>query len=235
MIMRLALSSCLSVFLGVGAVNAASIQGDYIEARTADVFTGPCFSNSEVFLSGNHAVVAWKVRTGSWAGQDLSGLVVAAAVRANTTFSEDSPERAEAVVIVDDRATKAQSEALVDLAKHLAGERLRNVRAVRAARMSLTVEDHAVAQAAHQSAMKHTMPQAAKGSFWAAGLAEIVTRPLDDRDHVCGNEDVAYAPLSTGVTAKPAYTLGHRFQGEGLNATWSDPNCRSSFVGQFAY
>ena len=39
------------------------------------------------------------------------------------------------------------------------------------------------------------MPYAPRASFWAAGLAQIVTRPLNDGDHFCGNEVVAYAPL----------------------------------------
>ena len=81
----------------------------------------------------------------------------------------------------------------------------------------------------------HLAPRAARASFWAAGLAEILTRPLDDGDHACGNEVVAYEPLSEGVEALPAYTLGHRFKGAGLDSRWDDPNCRSSFVGHFAY
>lgn len=78
------------------------------------------------------------------------------------------------------------------------------------------------------------MPQAPRATFWASGLAQIVTRPLDERDHACGNEVVAYPPLSKGVEATPAYTLGHKFQGAGLGTNWDDPNCRSSFVGHFA-
>ncbi len=51
---------CTTLCMAVLAVSttiasAAGIRGDYIEARTADVFTGPCFSNAEVFIYGNHA------------------------------------------------------------------------------------------------------------------------------------------------------------------------------------
>ena len=49
----------------LGVAGAAGIRGEYIEARTADVFTGPCFSNAEVFIYGNQAVMAWKVTEGS--------------------------------------------------------------------------------------------------------------------------------------------------------------------------
>jgi len=225
--------SLAALALGPAFANAAGIRGEYVEARTADVFTGPCFSNAEVFITGKNAVMAWKVTEGCWKGVKLDNLCVAAAVVGSTTFSEDQPEKAQCVLIVDSKATNQQRDALVDLAKSLGGARLSHVANVTMARMVLKVEDHTASEAdtAHTS---HSMPKAPRATFWAAGLAQIVTRPLDERDHACGNEVVAYPPLSAGVEAKPAYTLGHSFKGEGLNAQWADPNCRSSFVGHFS-
>ena len=101
------------------------------------------------------------------------------------------------------------------MAKTLGGARLSRVTKVTTARMSLKLEDHAGRQAESAHAT-HGMPQSPRASFWAAGLAKIVTRPLDERDHACGNEVVAYPPLSQGVNAQPAYTLGHTFKGQGL-------------------
>ena len=223
--------SCLA--LSPSLANAAGIRGDYVEARTADVFTGPCFSNAEVFIYGNHAVMAWKVTEGLWNGVDLSGLCIAAAVNGTTTFSEDNPEKAAAVLIVDAKASASQREALIDMAKSLGGKRLNHIASVTSSRMSLKLEDHKMvdAQSSHEA---HGMPKSPRASFWAAGLARIVTRPLDERDHACGNEVIAYPPLSRSVTAQPAYTLGHAFEGQGLDNRWDDPNCRSSFVGHFA-
>jgi hypothetical protein len=219
--------------LAAGAASAAGIRGDYVEARTADVFTGPCFSNAEVFIYGNRAVMAWKVTEGSWKGVDLRGLCVAAAVNGTTTFSQDQPEKATAVLILDSSADSRQREALADMAKTLGGARLSHIAAVTSARMSLKLEDHASAagELAHAT---HGMPQSPHASFWAAGVAQVVTRPLDERDHACGNEVIAYPPLSKAVSAQPAFTLGHAFKGQGLDARWDDPNCRSSFVGHFA-
>jgi len=230
---RAALCGAL-ILWGSGVASAAGIQGDYVEARTADVFTGPCFSNSEVLIYGNQAVVAWKVNEGSFQGVDLSGLCVAAAVQGTTTFSEDRPDEARAVLIVDEKADARQRDALVALAKELGGRRLSHVAGVKTARISIKVESHALSVADAPEHSIHGMPHAPRASFWAAGLAQIVTRPLDDGDHACGNEVVAYEPLSKGVTALPAYTLGHQFKGDGLNTTWDDPNCRSSFVGHFS-
>lgn len=214
---------------------AAQIEGDYVEARTADIFTGPCFSNAEVFIYGKQAVAAWKVKKGSFNGVDLSGLTVAAAIKGETTFSEDKPELAQSVIIVDESADSQQRDALIAFAKSMAGKRLQNVVEVRTAPMGLTIESHEMAgdMAAHKK--HHGMPHAPKASFWAPGLAQISTRPLGENDHLCGNETIAYPPLSRSVDVLPAYTLGHKFQGPGLGGTWNDPNARSAFVGHFSY
>jgi hypothetical protein len=212
---------------------AVEVQGDYVEARNADVFTGPCFSNAEIFIYGKQAVMAWKVNRGTWKGVDVAGLCVAAAVQGDTTFSQDNPSQARAVLIVDSRADEHQRSALVDMAKTFGGARLGNHPQVVATRMQLKLEnEHAASTGEHEA---HGMPQTPRASFWAAGIAQIVTRPLDDRDHMCGNEVVAYPPLSTSVEAKPAYTLSHEYKGNVLETRWDDPNCRSSFVGHFAH
>jgi hypothetical protein len=226
------------VLAGSGVAAAADVQGDYVEARTADVFTGPCFSNAEVFIYGSQAVLAWKVNAGSFQGVDLSGLSVAAAIKGTTTFSEDRPEHAKAVLIVDEKADSRQRAALASFAsysleKRLGGARLGNIVDVKSTTMSLKIERHAKPGDEPSEHADHGMPHAPRATFWAAGLASILTRPLDGRDHFCGNEVVAYPPLSKGVNVLPAYTLGHQFKGAGLNTKWDDPNCRSAFVGSF--
>ncbi|MGE3820614.1 MAG: DUF1326 domain-containing protein [Isosphaeraceae bacterium] len=222
------------ILTGSTSAFAADVRGDYVEARTADVFTGPCFSNAEVFIYGSQAVLAWKVNSGSYQGVDLSGLSVAAALKGTTTFSEDKPEQARAILIVDEKADSRQREALIAMAKSLAGPRLGNVVGVTTTTMSLKIERHAKPGDEISEHAKHGMPHAPRATFWASGLAQILTRPLDGRDHFCGNEVVAYPPLSKGVDVLPAYTLGHQFKGEGLGTIWDDPNCRSAFVGSFA-
>lgn len=216
---------------------AGTIRGEYLEARTADIYTGPCFSNSEVFNTGHQALVAWKITEGQWKGVDLHGLSVAAAIRGDTTFSEDRPEAARSILIVDKQANPEQRAALIDLAKTLCGRRLSQVVEVRDSTIALTVEAHDVManREAQSHEGDHGIPQTPLAYFWAPGLAEIATRSLEHTDHVCGNETVAYPPLSQGVTALPAYTLGNKFQSKGLGTTWNDPNCRSSFVGSFAF
>src|SRR5215468_994815 len=55
---------------------AQTISGDYIETRSADVWTGPCVANGEVNLTGDQAILAWHVKKGTWNGVSLEGLNV---------------------------------------------------------------------------------------------------------------------------------------------------------------
>ena len=57
-----------------------SVSGAYVEARTAEVFTGGCIMNSEAETVGKQAVLAWKVDRGSFNGISLDGLSVVAAI-----------------------------------------------------------------------------------------------------------------------------------------------------------
>src|SRR5579859_3237678 len=98
------LAACLSFAAGIPS---NSIYGNYVEARTADVYTGPCFANAEVGLVGELAVFGWKINQGDWHGTNINGLSVVAAVKARHTLGDvyESSYPVHAVLIVDERAT----------------------------------------------------------------------------------------------------------------------------------
>jgi len=85
---RLASVLTLTLLCLCGSMFAQQIRGDYIETRSADVYTGQCFANGEVNLVGREAILAWHVQNGSWNGVPLDGLTVAAAVRAKATLGD---------------------------------------------------------------------------------------------------------------------------------------------------
>ncbi len=93
------------------------LTGKYIEARTCDIWTGPCFANAEVNLTGKHAVLGWKVDQGEFRGTRLDGLGVVAVVAASDTLGVQQTGKARAVIIVDSRANAQQREALLALAR----------------------------------------------------------------------------------------------------------------------
>ena len=96
-----------------------SVSGNYMEARTADVYTGPCFANGEVDINGKEAVFGWKINNGAWKGVNAAGLGVVGVVSSKYTLgSMNRPDNpATAVLIVDSRATAEQRDALVAFAK----------------------------------------------------------------------------------------------------------------------
>src|SRR5260221_9881429 len=90
-----------------GVKPAATIAGDYVEARTASVFAGACHYNGELTTTGRDAEIVWHVKSGSVQGVDMSGLTVVAAVSAGDNLKDDITGR-RSVLYIDDRATGAQ-------------------------------------------------------------------------------------------------------------------------------
>src|SRR5438093_550754 len=99
--------AALSTF---AAKQAPTISGDYLEVRSCDVYTGPCFANSEMGLSGKEGILVWAVREGTWNGARLDGLSVIAVVRTDATLGDQryQPRSGKAVLIVDARADARQ-------------------------------------------------------------------------------------------------------------------------------
>src|SRR5438067_13690786 len=97
-----------------------SVNGSYVEARTAEVFTGGCIMGSEAETVGKQAVLAWKVDRGTYNGIAIDGLSVVAAVSGDRNLGMTEMGGAKATVrsalFVDERANPAQRLALVALA-----------------------------------------------------------------------------------------------------------------------
>jgi hypothetical protein len=211
---------CVFLISMSASVFAQQIRGDYLETRSADIYTGQCFANGEVNLVGNEAILAWHVESGNWDGVALDGLSVAAAVRAHGTLGDpyENPYPAQAVVIVDDQATAQQQTALLSFAHRMAGDLLRTVVQVIPAPVELVVDP------------------AEHGSAWlrAGQFATIQTRAIGGQDHVCGNEVTFYPPLAPMAHSMPAVAMTDSYQGPGLGVDWESHGKRSAFVGTFA-
>src|SRR5207245_5808208 len=107
--MSIWLLSTALVFAGAAdPAKTATVSGTYIEARTCDVWTGPCFANAELNLDGKHAVLGWKVNKGSLDNVSLDGLGVVAVVAASDTLGIPQAGQAKAVLSVDRRASSTQ-------------------------------------------------------------------------------------------------------------------------------
>lgn len=200
---------------------SSQIRGQYLETRSADVYTGQCFANGEVGLVGDEAIVAWHVSEGTWDNVNLAGLSVAAAVKAQGTLGDpyEKPFPAKAVLFVDSSASFAQRQALINFAQEMGGELLRHV--VHVADVPVLLE---VPGGQHQ----------ARAMLQAGNLVTVETRSISEKDHLCGNEDTYYPPLTQTTHAMPAVAMTNEYLGKDLDASWTLHDKRSAFVGTFA-
>jgi hypothetical protein len=204
------------------AGHAAEIYGDYLETRSADVWTGPCFANAETGLVGREAILAWHVHKGTWNGVALDGLSVVGVVKARATLGDPfaSPYPARAVVIVDERASPDQRAALVAFAQEMSGEILKSVVRTEVAPIRLEMRQ----EGSHEVTAR----------LEAGGLVTVETRTLSEKDRHCGTEETYYPPLAPTSHAMPAVSVVDRYRGSGLGVSWTTHDKRNAFVGSFA-
>lgn len=220
LLVAVAVLGCCGSF--AGSVLAKGLQGDYMESRTCDVYTGPCFANAEVSLTGEEAIMAWSIDSGDFRGVDLTGLCVVMAVKGSDTLGFGGgmhvrPEPIRAVVIVDERADAQQQQALVAFAQASAGEAAGSVVRVESAPIEMSLD--------HIRMVGHVK---------AGHQVEILTRKLEASDHCCTNEVIFYPPLAHVENFTPAYTVEGYFAGRGLGLQWANPKSRSAFLATFA-
>jgi hypothetical protein len=198
----------------------ARVTGDYVEARTAEVFAGGCIMNSEAETMGRQAVLAWRVTSGAWQGAALDGLTVVAAVAGDRNLGMrelggEEPTAVRAVITVDARASEEQRAALVSLARELSGGLITQV---------VRVESAAIRFATTPTSIEVSTPDA---------VSLTVNREMT-HDPSCGAMQW-FKPFTALTSSAMGVAETHAFAGEGLNTKWSAPHKRSAFFGTFAY
>lgn len=218
----------LCAFMTLLAISAFAapqpqIRGQYIETRSADVYVGQCFANGEVNLAGSEAIVAWHVQEGQWDGVSLAGLTVVGAIKAQATLGDPygKPYPAKSVLIVDRQATPQQRQALINFAQEMGGPLLSHV---------VRVVDAPIDMEILERGAEHS----ARARLQAGDFVTVETRAIGDKDHLCGNEDTFYQPLTATTHAMPAVAMTDEYRGTDLNIVWTLHNKRSAFVGTFA-
>jgi len=195
-----------------------SVSGAYVEARTAEVFTGGCIMGSEAETVGKQAVLAWKVDRGSFNGVTLDGLSVVAAVAGdrNLGIQEIGGTKAtvKSAILVDQRANPAQQIALVAMANELSNGLVGTIVNVTPAPIQFADRGGEIQVSAPQVSLdvsKHMI-----------------------HDPSCGAMQW-FHPLAAVDKAEMGLAAEHAFTGPGLGTKWSDPNRRSAFFGTFSY
>jgi len=195
-----------------------TVSGTYVEARTAEVFTGGCIMNSEAETMGKQAVLAWKVDRGTFNGVSLDGLSVVAALAGDRNLGMTEMGGAKpavsSAVYVDERANTAQRIALVAMANELSNGLVGTIVQVTPAPISF---------ADHGSEIAVT-----------AGSASLEVNKHLTHDPTCGAQ-LWFHPLASVDNATVGVADAHAFTGAVLGTKWSDPNRRSAFFGTFSY
>lgn len=216
MIFNLALSA---VLLSASSAPGATVAGDYLEVRTCDVYTGPCFANGEMGLLGKEATVAWRFDAGRVDGVDLAGMAAVAVVKASATLGDPyaDPLPARTLLYVDRRASEAQRRALKSFAGQQLG-RLADVIEVRGGDIAM-----AVGCCSRKGCAELTVNDEVK----------VTTRCLCQDDIHCGNESNYYPPLTAGVDVIPAVAIEHTLRCAGSDLRLTDREMRGAFLGRF--
>ena len=215
---KLALALALAALPALA--NAGEISGSYLEARTCQIYTGPCFANAEINLVGKEGVMAWNIEQGARDGVDLSGLSVVVVVAGSGTLADkgvNDPKTIKSLIIVDERATSQQRDALVAFAKDHAGRGAETVVRVDAAPIEMSLDTLEL-----------------KGKL-QAGSVKLTTRKCGEKDCICCNETAYYPPLAQLTHFAPGVAIEGSFTGKGLGGTWSVPGSRSVYMGTFNY
>jgi hypothetical protein len=200
---------------------AGQVSGTYLEARTCQVYTGPCFANGEFGLTGNNAVMGWNIDEGTHAGVDLKGLKVAVIVRASNTLGFRGLADAKdlkSVIVVDETANDKQRNALVAFVKSHAGKAGECVEEIRSAPMEMTFDSAALT-----------------GSLRAGDIVTLTSRKARSSDCICSNEGGYYPPLAQLTGSVPGVTIDGSVTAKSLGTKWSIPDSRTAYLGTFSY
>jgi hypothetical protein len=210
---------CLLLAVPSMAADTNSVSGIYVEARTAEVFTGGCLMSSEAETTGRQAVLAWRVDRGSFNNAvSLDGLTIIAVVVGDKNLGIHELGGAKPVsrtaLFVDDRASAAQRAALLGMAKKLSGDLMGTIVSVQSAPIHFADEGHEIAVTAPKIALN-----VGKHAEHNAG---------------CGAEQW-FHPLASVTDPTIGMTNENSFSGSELGSRWSDPDKVSAFFGKFVY
>ncbi len=222
--MKIALTVATALAVSAASLSAddkGRITGEYVEARTAEVFAGGCIMNSEAETLGRQAIMAWRITSGTFDDVAVDGLTVAAAVAGDRNLGMremggEEPTAVKAIIIVDPRATVQQRDALVKLVGKLSNGLITDV---------VRVDVAPVKFATSQKYVEVSVPD--------NSILLTVNKEMK-HDPSCGAMQW-FKPFTTLADAAMGVAEEHSFDGQGLNTTWSAPNKRSAFYGTFAY
>src|SRR5438552_8573517 len=208
-------TTAMLALCAVGASAGTTISGDYVEARTCNVYTGACHANGEAVTTGREAILAWNIKSGKADGVNLAGLNAVAVVTADDNLAKSAAQH-RTVLYVDSRASDAQRAALASALVARYGSTFGQIVAVNAAPISFAKDglDYTV-----------RIPGAAYVKTTRFACSHCVM------PHAVWYEP--FVPLKSSIVASAAV---NEFKGDAkMPQSWRSVDENSSFVGEFAF
>ena len=196
------------------ATETPTVQGEYIEARSASVYVGACHYGAEFVEGGKEATLVWNIQQGSWNDVSLDGLTVVAVVSAKSNLAIDTETR-KSVLYMDPSTTAEQRTALRDLLTTKHAEVLGEVVTTQIAAVEFTKE----------------------GTKYDVTVGEILT--LAANRYPCANctqpHQIWYEPLTAIQNAIVGKSEVYHYKDSHLPVTWHQGGTANNvFVGSFS-
>jgi len=187
------------------------VVADYLEARTASVFSGACHYNGEIVTVGREAQMLWHIRTGSYKGVSLKGLNAMVAVVSEDNLKNTQAKR-RSVMYLDAKATEAQADALTE--------------------MILTTGKSAIGDVV---AIKHTTitfkREADTFSAEVVGISKVAVKAMPNKECCRMPNNVWYEPLVKVQNRRVGYTDASGVKEKCLKTDWMKSRENSAFYG----
>jgi len=213
--MRIALLGMALLLTAAGRGMAApALSGDYLEARTANVYIGACHAGSEYGTMGREAVLAWRVREGAWNGTDVSGLAAVAVMAGNENLARGDVKR-KSVLYLDGAATPAQCAALEAMLRARYGASLGEIQRVLTAPITFSEAD---------GTYRLRVGDAVRLDVNKEANRTCCTMPME----------VWYQPFVPVQGSRIGYTAMNEFRGAAQMPAWSRVGQNSAIFGTFA-
>jgi RNase P/RNase MRP subunit p29 len=218
--MRAAMLCSIALVVTASSAPAADVlSGTYVEVRTCQVYTGPCFANGEVGSAGKNAIMTWQITDGRIAETDLAGLSVTVVVKSSHTLGFkglDNARTKKAMLIIDSAADAQQAAVLKEFALLQTNIAEQDIAGLHRADIDMEF-DH-----------KTLTATVNVGRF-----ARLKTRKARSDDCICSNESAYYPPLTRLNHFVPGVTIEGEVTARRLGTRWSVPDSRTAYLGTF--
>jgi len=199
----------------LAAGDAPAISGDYVEARSNEVYTCGCLYSGQMTTSGREAILAWRITRGVYQGTALAGVKVAAVVVGNSNLSAYDGARRTALYL-DESASEAQLQAIVTLWQGEYSQALGRIATVHRVPISFTQQGDAI---------RVSIPN----------LVEVQARKARLPEDAHPGSSRWYGPFVPLRSSSLATALNYEYSGVDFQHQWQDlmPSI-NGYLGEFA-